>query len=205
MISKFSVKKPYTVVVSVILVLILGFVSFTNMTTDLLPNINLPYAIIMTTYPGASPETVEQVVTKPVEQAMATVSNIETVQSVSSENVSMVILQFSQTTNMDSVSIEMRENIDQISGYWDDSVGKPIIMKLNPNMMPVMIAAVEKDGLEGVDIADYVDQEMLSDLESLEGVASVTMTGGLEESFQVVLRQDKIDAMNVEIQNALSG
>lgn len=205
MISKFSVKKPYTVVVSVILVLILGFVSFTNMTTDLLPNINLPYAIIMTTYPGASPETVEQVVTKPVEQAMATVSNIETVQSVSSENVSMVILQFSQTTNMDSVSIEMRENIDQISGYWDDSVGKPIIMKLNPNMMPVMIAAVEKDGLEGVDIADYVDQEMLSDLESLEGVASVTMTGGLEESIQVVLRQDKIDAMNVKIQNALNG
>lgn len=205
MISKFSVKKPYTVVVSIVLVLILGFVSFTKMTTDLLPGINLPYAIVMTTYPGASPETVEEVVTKPVEQAMATVSNIETVQSVSSENVSMVILQFAQTTNMDSVSIEMRENIDQISGYWDDSVGKPIIMKLNPDMLPVMIAAVEKEGLEGAAITDYVDQEILSDIESLEGVASVSMSGGLEESVQVIIQQDKIDAMNQKVQDALNG
>ena len=76
MLSKFSVKKPYTVMVGVVLVLILGVVSFMNMTTDLLPSINLPYALVMTTYPGASPEEVEMVVTKPVEQAMATVSNI---------------------------------------------------------------------------------------------------------------------------------
>lgn len=205
MISKFSVKKPYTVVVGIILVMILGVVAFTKMTTDLLPSINLPYAIVMTTYPGASPETVEEVVTKPVEQAMATVSNIEAVQSVSSENVSMVILQFAQTTNMDSVSIEMRENIDQISGYWDESVGKPIIMKLNPDMLPVMTAAVEKEGLEGVDITDYVNREMLSDIESLEGVASVSLSGGLEEGVQVIIRQDKIDAMNVKVQNALNG
>lgn len=117
MLSKFSVKKPYTVMVGIVLVLILGVVSFMNMTTDLLPDINLPYALVMTTYPGASPEEVETVVTKPVEQAMATVSNIENIQSVSSENVSMVILEFSQTTNMDSVSLEMRENLDQIESY----------------------------------------------------------------------------------------
>lgn len=205
MLSKFSVKKPYTVVVGVVLVIILGIVSFMNMTTDLLPNINLPYAIVMTTYPGASPEAVEEAVTKPIEQAMATVSNIEKVQSVSSENVSMVILQFSQTTDMDSVSIEMRESIDQISGYWDDSVGKPIIMKLNPEMMPVMIAAVQKDGMEGADIADYVDKDLASDIESLEGVASVSMSGGIEESVQVVIQQDKIDAMNKKIVDALNG
>lgn len=205
MLSKFSVKKPYTVVVGVVLILILGFVSFSNMTTDLLPNINLPYAMIMTTYQGASPETVEEVVTRPIEQAMATVSNIENVQSVSSENMSMVILEFSQTTNMDSVSIEMRESIDQISGYWDDSVGNPIIVKMNPEMMPVMVAAVQKDGVEGADIADYVDDELISDLESIEGVASVSTSGGIEESVQVVLQQSKIDAMNVKIQNALNG
>lgn len=121
MLSKFSVKKPYTVMVGIVLVLILGVVSFMNMTTDLLPNMNLPYALVMTTYPGASPEEVEMVVTKPVEQAMATVSNIENIQSVSSENVSMVILEFSQSTNMDSVSLEMRENLDQIESYWDSA------------------------------------------------------------------------------------
>lgn len=123
MLSKFSVKKPYTVMVGIILVLILGVVSFSNMTADLLPDINLPYAMVMTTYPGASPEEVETMVSKPVEQAMATVSNIENIQSVSSENMSMVILQFAQTTDMDSASLEMRENLDQIRSYWDDSVG----------------------------------------------------------------------------------
>ena len=141
MIAKVSVKKPYTVLVAVVLVIILGCVSFTRMTTDLLPSINLPYVIVMTTYPGANPETVEMVVTKPVEQSMAMVSNIENISSISGENYSMVILEFAQTANMDSVSLEIRENLDQVKSFWDDSVGNPIIMKLNPDMLPVMVAA----------------------------------------------------------------
>lgn len=203
MLSKFSVKKPYTVMVGIVLVLILGVVSFMNMTTDLLPNMNLPYALVMTTYPGASPEEVEMVVTKPVEQAMATVSNIENIQSVSSENVSMVILEFSQSTNMDSVSLEMRENLDQIESYWDDSIGSPIIMKLNPSMMPVMIAAVEQDDMDSVEITSLVNDELLSELESLEGVASVNTSGEVEESVQVIIREDKTKSMNNKIADAL--
>ena len=203
MLSKFSVKKPYTVMVGIVLVLILGVVSFMNMTTDLLPNMNLPYALVMTTYPGASPEEVEMVVTKPVEQAMATVSNIENIQSVSSENVSMVILEFSQSTNMDSVSLEMRENLDQIESYWDDSIGSPIIMKLNPSMMPVMSAAVEQDDMDSVEITSLVNDELLSELESLEGVASVNTSGEVEESVQVIIREDKIKSMNNKIADAL--
>ena len=128
MLSKFSVKKPYTVVVGIVLIIILGVVSFRDMTVDLLPSMNLPYALVMTTYPGASPEEVEEIVTKPVEQTMATVSNIKTIQSVSGENTSTVILEFEQTANMDSVTIEMRESLDQISGYWPDAL-------LNKNFM----------------------------------------------------------------------
>ena len=94
MLSRFSVKRPYTVLVGVVLVLILGYVSFTKMTTDLLPSINMPYAIVITTYPGASPEEVEKVVTSPVESSMATTSNIKEIRSVSSENVSVLILEF---------------------------------------------------------------------------------------------------------------
>ena len=120
MLSRYSVKKPYTVVVAVVLVLILGVVSFTKMNTDLLPSMDMPYAMVMTTYPGASPETVEQTVTRPIEQSMATVSNITNVSSVSSENASVVILEFSEDANMDSVTLEMRENLDQIKGYWDE-------------------------------------------------------------------------------------
>ena len=106
MISKFSVKKPYTVLVGVVLAIILGVVSFTRMTADLLPNISLPYVIVMTTYPGASPETVEMAVTQPVEASMATVSNIESIRSVSNENYSMVVLEFAQTADMNAVSLE---------------------------------------------------------------------------------------------------
>ena len=113
MLSRFSVKRPYTVLVAVAMTLILGFVSFTNMTADLLPSINLPYAIVMTTYVGASPEEVEAAVTKPIEASMATISNIENVSSVSNENYSVVILQFAETTDMDSVTIEMRESLTQ--------------------------------------------------------------------------------------------
>ena len=203
MLAKFSVKKPYTVFVAVILVIILGVVSFMNMTADLLPSMNLPYALVMTTYPGASPEEVETEVTKPVEQAMATVSNVENIQSVSSENVSMVIMEFSQTTNMDSVSLEMRENLDQITGYWDDGIGSPIIMKLNPTMLPVMIAAIEMEDMDGVEISQFTEDELLSEIESLEGVASVSTSGMVEESVQVIIRQDKIDTMNNKIADAL--
>lgn len=204
MLSRFSVKKPYTVLVGVILAIILGVVSLTHMTADLLPSMNMPYAVVYTTYIGASPEEVESTVTQPVESAMATVSNIENIQSVSSENVSMVILEFGQTANMDSVSIEMRESLDQISSMWPDSVGNPIIMKLNPDMMPVMVAAVAKDGLTGGDLTDYVENELLSDIESIEGVASVATSGEISESVQVILSPDKIAAKNQEIRDALA-
>ena len=199
MLSKFSVKKPYTVLVAVVLVIVLGVVSFMKMTTDLLPNISLPYVIVMTAYPGASPETVEMVVTKPVESSMATVSNIESISSVSSENYSMVVLEFAQSADMNAVSLEIRENLDQIRSYWDDSVSNPIIMKLNPDMLPVMIAAVGVEGMDNAAISTYVQDQVMPELESIEGVASVSATGLLEESVNVVIRQDKVDEVNEKI------
>ena len=199
MLSKFSVKKPYTVLVAVVLAIVLGVVAFTRMTTDLLPNISLPYVIVMTTYPGASPETVEMVVTKPVESSMATVSNIESIQSISSENYSMVVLEFAQSTDMNAVSLEIRENLDQIKSFWDDSVGNPIIMKLNPDMLPVMIAAVGANDMDAAQITAMTQNTIIPELESIEGVASASATGLLEESVSVVIRQEKIDKINEQV------
>ncbi len=199
MISKFSVKKPYTVLVGVILAIVLGVVSFTRMTADLLPNISLPYIIVMTTYPGASPEMVELVVTQPVEAGMATVSNIEGISSVSGENYSMVILEFSQSADMNAASLEIRENLDQIKSYWDDSVGNPIMIKMNPDMLPVMIAAVGVEGMDNAAISAYVTDTVAPELESIEGVASVSAIGLLEESVNVIIRQDKIEKVNEKI------
>ena len=199
MLGKFSVKKPYTVLVGVILVIVLGVVSFTRMSTDLLPSISLPYVIVMTTYPGASPETVEMVVTKPVEASMATVSNIEQISSVSSENYSMVIMEFAQSTDMNAVSLEIRETLDQIKSYWDDSVGNPIIMKLNPDMLPIMIAAVGGVGMTNAEVSEMTQNTVIPELESIEGVASANATGLLEESVNVIIRQEKIDVINEQV------
>lgn len=203
MVPRYSVKRPYTVVVAIILVLILGVVSFGKMNTDLLPSMNLPYAIVITTYQGASPETVETVVTRPVEQSMATVTDIENVSSTSSENMSMVVLEFQESTNMDSATIEIREKLDQISGYWEDAVGKPMIMKLNPDMMPIMIAAVEIDGLEATEVTDYVNSHIQAELESVAGVASASTTGTVTERVDVIVRQEKIEQQNEKVMDAL--
>ena len=199
MLSKFSVKKPYTVLVAVVLVIVLGVVSFMKMTTDLLPNISLPYVIVMTAYPGASPETVEMVVTKPVESSMATVSNIESISSVSSENYSMVVLEFAQSADMNAVSLEIRENLDQIRSYWDDSVSNPIIMKLNPDMLPVMIAAVGGSNMDSSEITLMTENTIIPELESIDGVASASATGLLEESVNVIISQEKVDRINKQV------
>ena len=115
MLSKFSVKRPLTIVVVMIIIIMLGVVAYTQMSTDLLPSIDLPYLIIVTSYPGATPEAVEATVTKPLEQAMATASNIKNITSTSGENVSTVMCEFYQDVNMDSVMIEADSKISQVS------------------------------------------------------------------------------------------
>ena len=205
MFSKFSVRKPYTVIVGVILVIILGIVSFSKMTTDLLPSMELPYALVMTTYQGASPEEVETTVTKPVEQAMATISNIKQVASSSSENMSVVYMEFEGDANMDSAALDMREKLDMIKGYWPDKVGNPTIMKLNPDMMPVLVTAIDSDNKDMSEISKLIKDKVSPGVEAVEGVASVSETGMLEENINVIINEDKIKSLNKKIQKALDG
>jgi multidrug efflux pump subunit AcrB len=130
---------------------------------------------------------------------MATVSNIEGISSVSSENYSTVILEFAQSTDMNAASLEIRENLDQIRSYWDDSVGSPIIMKLNPDMLPIMIAAVGNTGMTDAQVSDMTQNVVIPELESIEGVASASATGLFEESVNVIIRQEKIDTINKQV------
>ena len=203
MISKYSVKKPFTVLVGVLLVIVLGIVSLTRMTTDLLPDMSFQYALIITTDIGASPEKVETEVTAPIEASMATTSNIKNVSSISYNSYSIVTCEYEQNANMDSVVIEIQQKLDQISGSWGDSVGTPMIMQINPDMLPVLTAAVDYDGMSEGEISDYVDQELIPALESLEGVASVSASGQIEESIEVTLNEDKIEQLNKQIRKAI--
>lgn len=203
MLSKLSVKKPYTVIVGVILVIVLGAVSLIKMTTDLLPDMSLPYALVITTDMGASPEKVESDVTAPVEASMATTSSIKNVSSASYDNYSMVILEYEQNANMDSVIIEIQQKLDQLEGSFPDGAGKPMIMQIDPDMMPVMVASADVEGMTQSEISDYVENELSPVLESIDGVASVSTTGTVEENIHVTLDQDKIDALNQKIQSKI--
>lgn len=201
MLSKFSVKKPYTVFVAVVLILILGTISFMNLQTDLLPSLELPYVVVATPYPGASPEEVETIVTRPLEQILATTSNIKNVSSVSRESSSMVILEFNNTVNMDSAIIEVNGNLDLIKPNWSDGVGTPTVIKMNPDMLPIMIAAVDSKDMDISEISLFARDTIIPELESVEGVASVEGTGMVEETIEVKLLPDKIEELNKNVLN----
>lgn len=205
MLSKFSVRKPFTVFVAVVICLVLGFLSFQNMSTDFLPSMELPYALVMTTYPGASPEEVEKAVSEPVEQAMARINNVKQLQSISVNNMSIVMMEFNDGTDMGSTTVDMRESLDMVTAGFDDSIGSPTIMKMNPDMMPIMVAAIDYDKLESTEVTNKAEKEIIPDLESVEGVASVNESGAIEKKIQVIIQQDKIDKMNRLVQDAIDG
>lgn len=204
MLPKLSVKKPMTIFVAVIVVIVLGIVSVFKMTPDLLPNMDFPYAIILTTYPGQTPETVESVVTKPLEQSLSTIDGVKTITSTSSDNYSILTLEFEDGTNMDTATVDMRGNLDTIKDAWPDGVGSPYLMKINPNMMPVAMIAVDYDGYDTVQISDYVNNELKNQLEGIDGVASVSTKGIVTQKENVIISQTKIDALNAKINDALN-
>ena len=199
MLAKFSVKKPYTVIVGIILVIALGVISFQNMTTDLLPSMDLPYVIVYTTYVGATPERVESDVTRPLEAAFATLTDVNNISSTSSENLSLVVLQYADGADMNTALLEISSQIDLLEGDWDDSIGTPVVMKLNPDMLPVSVATVSLDGADLYELSDYVEDTLVSKYEAVDGVARVTASGILTQQVDITIEQSRIDALNSAI------
>lgn len=204
MLSKFSVRKPFTVLVAVVIVIVFGVISFTKMTPDLFPNINTPYVIVMTTYPGASPEEAEIEITEPMEQQLATLANIKNVTSVSASNYSMIQMEFSDDVNMDAISVDIRDKISQIEGNLPETAGTPVVMKISTDMMPVVTAAVGMKGKSAGEVSKFVKDELQSSLVGVEGVASVSTMGMVSDNIQIVLSQEKIDEINKKISAAIS-
>ncbi len=199
MLSTLSVKRPYTVLVAVVLVLVLGIISFTGLTTDLMPTINLPYMIVVTPYPGASPEKVESMISEPLEASLGTTSGIVNVQSVSSENMSMMILEFEEGTNMDSAMIDVSGKIDLVEAMFDDLVGAPSILKISPDMLPIAVASIDVEGMSAQEISNYVEDEIVPQFERLAGVASVDTQGMIETQISVTLNTDSINNVNLKV------
>ena len=203
--SKFSVKKPFTVFVAVIAILVLGVVSYLKMTPDLLPNMDFPYIMIMTTYPGATPEKVENEITKPMEQSMSTLENIKSVTSTSAENYSMVMLEFEESTDLDVIGVDIQQNLSALQAEWNDMVAAPYVLKINPSMLPVQVAAVSMEGMSTVELTDFLNETLMNKLEGITGVARISASGTVEQTLHVVLDQEKIDALNEKIAEAING
>ncbi len=203
MFSKFSVRKKYTVVVAVVIVIILGVIALPNITTDLFPNVNLPYAIVSTMYPGKAPEEVELRVTRPIEQVMATVSNVELVRSSSQQSSSQVILQFVDGTDMDLAVLAMREALDLIKDSLPDDSTSPMILKLNPDMLPIMEVSVALKNKKLEESSPYIESVVVPALQSVSGVASVSANGLIENHIRVTLDEDKMAKVQEDITAAI--
>ncbi len=197
--ERFSVKKPFTILVAVIMVLALGIVSMTRMTTDLLPSISFPYLMVITPYPGASPEKVELEVTAPLEQALGTVKNVRQVTSVSAENYSIVQLEFADGSNMDSAMVNVSSTINQLAAALPAASASPSILEISMDMIATMYVAVSRDGDDVYALSDYVEKEVIPTLQRQDGVARVTSVGLVEQTVQVELSQEKIDRLNDRI------
>lgn len=196
---KYSVKKPFTVLVAVIIVLIIGFVSLSGMKTDLLPEMNMPYMMVITTYPGASPEKVEESVTKPMESALGTISGVENVTSTSAENYSMVTLEFAEDTSMDSAMVKVSSAVNQLESSLPDTCGTPNIMEISMDMMATMYVSVSYEGKDIYELSDFVEDKISPYFERQSGVARVTDMGIVEHMIEVRLNQGKIDKINEKV------
>ncbi|MBM7870508.1 HAE1 family hydrophobic/amphiphilic exporter-1 [Clostridium pascui] len=179
-ISKLSVKRPVTTLMCIFIVLIFGFVSFSKISIDLLPNIEYPVAIVSTSYPNVGSEEIEKLVTRPIEQAIATVENIDTISSISSEGNSIVIVQFNFGTDMNFASLKMREKVDMVKGILPSEANSPTVLKLDPNSQPIMQLSVSQ-GNDLAKVQAFAEDTIKPALERIEGVASVSISGGYEK------------------------
>ena len=197
--EKFSVKKPFTVLVAVIMVLMLGFVSISNMQTNLLPDVNTPFLMVVTVYPGASPERVESEVSDVMQNALGTVAGVESVTATSAENYSLLLMQFSDDTDMNSAMVKVSNKVDQTTASLPSSCLTPSIIEYSLNMNAFMTVAVSREGSDVYDLSEFVSDTLVPYVERKGGVSSVSANGLIEKMVQVQLSQEKIDAINEKL------
>ena len=195
--TKFFVKKPYFVLVTVIIVLVVGFVSLGEMQTDLLPELELPYMAVITTEVGASPEKVENDVIKPMESTLGTISGVEKLTSTSANNYGMLMLEFAEDTNMEAALVRVSKALNSLS--LPEGCGTPNIMEISADMMATMYASVSYEGKDIKELSNFAEKTVKPYLERQDGVASVSANGLIEDHVEIRLNEKKIERMNDKI------
>src|SRR5690625_5882127 len=169
----------------VIAIIALGIVSFRNLVVDIFPEIDLPVAVVATSYGDAAPQKVVNLISKPIESSVSSVEGIQTVQSQSQSGSSLVLMMFNNGTDLDQALLDVRENVDQVKGFLPDEAGDPNIMRFSPDQLPVMWVGLTGEDAE--QLTNVAEDEIVPYFERQEGVASVSVEGGKEREIQIVL------------------
>ncbi|MBC7361216.1 MAG: efflux RND transporter permease subunit [Candidatus Aminicenantes bacterium] len=197
-ISEFSIKRPIFVTMLILVILVLGFISLSRLPIDLMPDITYPTLNVFTSYPNTAPEEMEQIITRPIEEALSSVPGVEEIFSVSSQGTSTVRVMFTWGTNLDEAANEIRERLDRIISRFPEEVQRPTLRKFDPAQMPIlMLGAISE--LDPIQVRKIIDEQISYRLERVSGVASVDVWGGLEREIQVNLFPDKVKALGLPL------
>ena len=189
--TKFSIRRPVTVFMSIVIIILFGAVSLSKLPLDLLPNFGLTYAAVMTQYSGSGPYEVENMVTKPLEDAIGSVSNLKNITSQSQDGSSVIMVEFEDGTDMDFATLQMREKIDMVKGFLPEGVSDPMVLKFDPSMAPILYISVSSD-MPSEKLGSFVDDNIKQKIERVAGVASVSVEGKDEREIQVELMPEKL-------------
>lgn len=180
-----------------ILVVVFGFYSFQNLPLALMPSMEVPAAVVYATYPGAGPEDIEQQVTKKLEGAVAGLSGLDTLQSTSSENMAMLVIRFTNDTDMDQAMTDLRDKVAQVKSQLPDDASDPTVMSIDIDSMPVVSVALRGNDLAS--LQSIAEDEIQPALERLDGVASVDISGGYEQEIAVHTDASRLKGYNLTI------
>jgi HAE1 family hydrophobic/amphiphilic exporter-1 len=201
--SELSVRRPVTIVMMILIILLLGAISFVNLNIDLFPEMDLPIAAVIATYSGAAPEEMEELITKPLEAQMSTVHNIDGIQSFSARGTSIIAVMFNYGTDMDNATLEMREKVDLAQMMFPSEAEKPMVMKMDPNMMPVMALGFSSD-MPAKELKTLIEEEVQNKLERIDGVASADIMGGAEQEIQVTVDPQVLQNYGLSIDSVVN-
>ncbi|WP_407269348.1 efflux RND transporter permease subunit [Radiobacillus sp. PE A8.2] len=196
-----SVKRPVGVIMVVLAILALGFISLRSLNVDLFPEIELPIAVVATSYPDAAPQEVEKQVSKPIESALSSIEGVQTIQSQSQSGSSLVILMFNTGVNLDNALLEVRESVDRVKGLLPESVGDPSVLRFNPNQLPIMWVGLTGD--DAVQMQQIAEDQVVPYFERQEGVASVSIEGGQERVIELELNRSALAQYGLSSQQVM--
>ncbi|AHF08023.1 efflux RND transporter permease subunit [Desulfitobacterium metallireducens] len=197
--AEVSVKRPVTIIMVMLIIILLGSVSLSRLPIDLLPNMEIPIAVVVTSYTGVGPEEIEKSITNPIEGALSTVENIDTVTSTTSEGNSVVVAQFKYGTDMNFATLQMREKVDLVKRMFPSEVQAPMIMKIDPTMAPIVQLTVsQKDG-DLASLQTLVEDQIKPRLERVKGAGSVTVSGGYTKQVIIKTNSEKMNGYGLSV------